>query len=419
MFALVDCNNFYASCERIFRPDLAKKPIVVLSNNDGCVIARSNEAKALKIPMGAPAFKFQKLLEKNNVHVFSSNYALYGDMSTRVMNLLGQHTPEVEIYSIDEAFLNLKGLDQHDFYHFGQHMQYSIQKSTGIPISIGIAQTKALAKVANKIAKKFVDKTRGVYVIDSEEKRVNALKWLKIEDVWGLGRQHSKRLKKYGIYNAYLFTQQNNNWVKKNFSVVELRLKRDLEGKETLSLEELKDKKNIATSRSFDEPIESFDLLYERLCTFTSIASEKLRKQNSDCNALMVYIHTNGFRKDLPQYSRNIFMKLPYPTSSSIELSKFTHNALKLIYKKNYKYKKAGIVLMDFTPHSNQQINLFENTNNKHDELMKTMDFLNQKMGTQKIKLATQNLNYTWKMKQEHLSPRYTTRIDEILKIKV
>jgi DNA polymerase V len=419
MFALVDCNNFYASCERLFRPDLRDKPLVVLSNNDGCVIARSNEAKKLKIPMGAPAFKFQKLLEKNQVHVFSSNYALYGDMSNRVMNLLAQFAPEVEIYSIDEAFLDLRGLKNPNLSNYAARIQYEIQNSTGIPISIGIAPTKALAKVANKIAKKYSDRTKGIYLIDSDKKREKALKWLPIGDVWGLGRQHTSKLKKYGISNAYEFTQQHNAWIKKNFSVVELRLKRDLEGKETLPIEEIKDKKNIATTRSFDQPIDSFDKLYERLCTFTAIAAEKLRSQMSDCNSILVFVHTNGFRKDLPQYNRNILMQLPYPTSSNIELSKFVLKALKLIYKKNYKYKKAGIVLMDFSPQNQQQLNLFENANSKHNSLMKTMDELNKRLGTQKIKLATQNLNYTWKMKQEHLSPRYTTQLEEILKIKI
>ena len=207
MFALVDCNNFYASCQRVFEPHLRNKPIVILSNNDGCVIARSNEAKALNIPMGAPAFEYKKVFEENNVFVYSSNYALYGDMSSRVMNILATYSPEIEVYSIDEAFLKFKGFELFNLQEIGIEMQRKVTKGTGIPVSIGFAPTKALAKVANKIAKKFPERTQSVYTIDSEEKRIKALKWTKIEDVWGIGRKHSKRLQAKNVFNAYQFTQ--------------------------------------------------------------------------------------------------------------------------------------------------------------------------------------------------------------------
>ena len=234
MFALVDCNNFYASCERVFRPDLNGKPVVVLSNNDGCVIARSNEAKSLKIPMGAPAFEFKEVFEKNNVQVFSSNYALYGDMSFRVMTILSKFSPEVEIYSIDEAFLQFDGFDLFSLQEIGLKIRKAVYKSTGIPVSVGFAETKALAKVANKIAKKFTDRTGGVYIINTDEKRVKALKWTKVEDVWGIGRQHTKRLEYYGVKSAFDFVLMADGWVRKNMAVVGLRLKRELEGKRTL-----------------------------------------------------------------------------------------------------------------------------------------------------------------------------------------
>jgi DNA polymerase V len=216
MFALIDCNNFYASCERVFRPDLIGKPVVVLSNNDGCVIARSNEAKAIGIPMGAPAFESEKLFKQHNVNVFSANFALYGDMSQRVMTILRDYSPEMEIYSIDEAFLKLTGFDKFDLQDYGNQIRYRVTKWTGIPISIGIAPTKALAKAANRIAKKYQEQTGNVHLINTEEKRIKALKWLPVEDVWGIGRQHTKRLKAKNINTAFDFTQLTDNWVREN-----------------------------------------------------------------------------------------------------------------------------------------------------------------------------------------------------------
>ncbi|HOQ50011.1 MAG TPA: Y-family DNA polymerase, partial [Candidatus Kapabacteria bacterium] len=230
MFALVDCNNFYASCERVFRPDLNNRPIVVLSNNDGCVIARSNEAKKLGIPMGAPAFQYEKIFKEFDVEVFSANFALYGDMSNRVMTILSDFSPEIEIYSIDESFIKFSGSSILRLNDIGLEMRQRVLKWTGIPISVGFANTKSLAKVANKIAKKFPEQTKNVYIIDNEEKRVKALKWLKIEDVWGIGRQYSKLLQKMDVHTAYDFTQLNDEWVKKRMTIIGLRLKRDLQG---------------------------------------------------------------------------------------------------------------------------------------------------------------------------------------------
>src|SRR5690606_11742911 len=359
MFALVDCNNFYASCERVFNPSLNNKPVVVLSNNDGCVIARSNEAKALGIPMGAPAFEFKNVFEEKNINVFSSNYALYGDMSSRVMNLLSEFTPEIEIYSIDEAFLKFYGFEYYNLQEIGIQMRNRVTKGTGIPISIGFAPTKALAKVANKIAKKYPEKTSSVYVIDSEEKRIKALKWLPIEDVWGIGRKHAKRLRAISINNAYQFTQLSDDWVRKNMSVVGLRLKHDLEGKPTLDFEKVAKKKMIATTRSFEGMLTNFEDVKERVSTFAVSCSEKLRRQNSQCNMLMVFLHTNGFRKDLPQYGRNIVIKTNYPTNSSFDLIKYANIGLKAIFKDNYHYKKAGVIVMGITPDNQKQYALF------------------------------------------------------------
>lgn len=419
MYALVDCNNFYASCQRVFEPHLIGKPIVVLSNNDGCVIARSNEAKALGIPMGAPAFEYKKLFEENNVFVFSSNYALYGDMSNRVMNLLRNYTPEIEIYSIDEAFLKFEGFEFFNLNEVGLQMRRTVTKGTGIPISIGFAPTKALAKVANKIAKKFPDKTNSVYTIDTEEKRVKALKWTKIEDVWGIGRKQAKRLQARNVFNAYQFTQLHDDWVRKEMSVVGLRLKHELEGKPTLDLEMPKSKKMIATTRSFEKMHSQLSDLSERVATFTASCSEKLRKQNSHCNMIMVFVHTNYHRKDLQQYSRNIVIKTDFPTNSTIELNKYAQIGLKAIFKEGYQYKKAGVIVMGLTPNNQTQLSLFNISNPRHQPLMSVIDKLNNSFGTNKIKFGNQSLGRQWKMRQEKLSPSYTTRIKDIITIEL
>ncbi len=418
MFALIDCNNFYASCERVFRPDLNGKPVVVLSNNDGCVIARSNEAKALGIPMGAAAFEFEQIFEDNNVQVFSSNYALYGDMSNRVMSLLSEFSPDMEIYSIDEAFLHFKGFDLFKFSEIGQKMRRRVTRGTGIPISVGFAPTKALAKIANKVAKKFPEKSNGVYVMDSEEKRIKALKWLPVGDVWGIGGQHSKRLKGIGVNTAYEFSQLPEQWVQKYMSIVGLRLHKELNGKSVLSLEEIKPKKNIATTRSFEVNYTKLDDLKERVSTFAVSCAEKLRKQKSCCNNLMVFIHTNGFRSDLPQYSRNILMNLPYPSNSGILLSQYATRGLEYIFKEGYHYKKAGVIIMDFVPEKNVQLNCFEVIDPKQEKVMAAMDKINHVNRKKILKLASQDLGRTWKMKQEKLSPRYTTRLSDIIIVK-
>lgn len=419
MYALVDCNNFYASCQRVFEPHLIGKPIVILSNNDGCVIARSNEAKALGIPMGAPAFEYKQIFEKNNVFVYSSNYALYGDMSSRVMNILSTYTPEIEIYSIDEAFLKFKGFEQFNLQKIGLEMQKKVTKGTGIPVSIGFAPTKALAKVANKIAKKFPERTQSVYTIDTEEKRIKALKWTKIEDVWGIGRKHTKRLQAKNIFNAYQFTQVSDDWVRKEMAVVGLRLKHELEGKPTLDLETPKNKKMIATTRSFEKALTKFEDISERVATYTASCSEKLRRQNSHCNMIMVFVLTNYFRKDQPQYSRNIVINTDFPTNSTIELNHYAQIGLKAIFKEGYHYKKAGVIVMGLTPNDQTQLSLFNTSNPKHQPLMSVVDKLNKSYGKNKIKFANQSLGRQWKMKQEKLSKSYTTRIDEILTINI
>lgn len=418
MFALIDCNNFYASCERVFNPRLNNKPVVVLSNNDGCVIARSNEAKALGIPMGAPAFEFEKDFEQKGIHVFSSNYALYGDMSSRVMNLLAEFSPDIEIYSIDEAFLKFQGFEYFNFQDIGNAMRSRVTKGTGIPISIGFAPTKALAKVANKIAKKFSERTNSVYCMDTEDKRIKALKWLPIEDVWGIGRQHANRLKALKVTNAYQFTLLSDDWVRKNMSVVGLRLKQDLEGKPTLDLEDVPTKKMIATTRSFEGMLTEHKQIEERVSTFAIKCAEKLRRQKSHCNLITVFVVTNRFRADLPQYSRSIVIKTEYPTNSSIDIIKYTQTGLKQLFREGYHYKKAGVIVTGLTPENQKQMTLFTTENPKHSPIMSIVDRLNRAYGNNKIKFGSQSLGRQWKMKQERLSPRYSTNIKEIIQVK-
>ena len=292
MYALVDCNNFYASCERVFQPQYNGKPVVILSNNDGCVISRSNEAKDVGVPMGAPEFKIRELLKEKNVKVFSSNYPLYGDLSNRVMKILEGFTPNVEIYSIDEAFLNFDGIAVSDFHAYGIQMKTRVQKWVGIPVCVGFAPTKALSKVANRIAKKFQERTQGIYVIDAEEKRIKALKWTKIEDVWGIGFRLRKKMIAHSILTAYDFTKpQHEAWIRKEMGVIGMRLKYELEGKSVLDLEPIREqKKSIATTRSFPKQIAEFDDLRERVATFASVCAEKLRKQKSCCQTIIVML---------------------------------------------------------------------------------------------------------------------------------
>lgn len=419
MFALVDCNNFYASCERVFRPDLNGKPIVVLSNNDGCVIARSNEAKVLDIPMGAAAFKYQELFEKNNVHVFSSNYALYGDMSNRVMNILRSYCDQVEVYSIDEAFLLFEGFKNFDLNTYLSEVKNQVTKCTGIPVSVGVAPTKALAKVANRIAKKFPEKTKGVYVIDSEYARIKALKWLQIGDVWGIGRQHTKRLTRINVTNAYSFTELPDEWVLKHMTVVGLRLKRELEGKQTLNLEKYAPKKGIACTRSFDKMYTGLEQLDERVSTYAVTCAEKLRNQGSVCNLIMVYVGTNFFRKDLKQYGKSISIVPPFPTNSTMVLLQMVREGLKKIYRPGYYYKRAGVMVFDLTPEDQKQLKLFSGEDPKHKAILNVIDLLNKSIGQNKVRFGCQDPQRTWKMKQERLSPRYTTRLEEIITVKV
>ena len=419
MYALVDCNNFYVSCERVFQPQLNGKPVVVLSNNDGCIISRSNEAKALGIPMGAPEFQVRDLIKQHDIRVFSSNYALYGDLSHRVMKILENYTPNVEVYSIDEAFLNFSGMTISDFNAYGAEIQHRILKWLSIPIGIGFAPTKALSKVANKIAKKFPERTNGVYVIDTEEKRIKALKWTKIEDVWGIGFRLTKKMQAKNIKTAYDFTlPHNEGFIRKEMGVVGMRLKYELEGKSVLEMEEPKAKKNIAVTRSFEKDITDFSELKERVVTFASVCSEKLRKQNSCCNAVILYLRKDKFKANGERYSFYRMQTLPFPSNTSFSISQMAISMLKDLFQEGMAYKKAGVIVTEIVPSSQRQFKLFDEENPKYQKLMEVMDAVQSKTGERKLRLASQDLKRTWKMKQNHLSNRYTTNFNELLEVK-
>ena len=414
MFGLVDCNNFYASCERVFNPSLNGKPVVVLSNNDGCVIARSNEAKSLGIKMGVPVYQIKDLVKQHDVAVFSSNYTLYGDMSGRVMSMLAELAPEIEIYSIDEAFLNLTGIK--DLQSLGTNIVRKVSRGTGIPVSIGIAPTKTLAKMANKFAKKYPAYNR-LCIIDTEEKREKALKLFEIGDVWGIGRRQAAKLEKQGVKTAYDFTQLPGSWVRKNMTVVGERTWKELRGISCIDMESAPPaKKQICTSRSFGKMIEDIDTMAEAIATHASACAKKLRQQKSYAMSLMVSIHTNNFREDLPQYWKNTIVQLPIPTSDTLEIVEYALSGLKTIFMEGYQYKKAGVIITEIT--TNAQLGLFDSIDrDKRERLMQVVDEINGKH-QHHVKLAIQGSGRDWKLKQEQLSKRYTTDINEVIIIK-
>ncbi len=418
MYALIDCNNFYVSCERLFRPDLLHRPVIVLSNNDGCAVARSNEAKALGIKMGDPYFKIQSLCRQHKVEVFSSNYTLYHDLSQRVMSLLHQQWPEVEIYSIDEAFLNLRGLPETQITDFCQKLQAMILKHTGIPTSIGIATTKTLAKIANYIAKRKLN----IPVVN-----LNLLPgWLDkipIDEVWGVGRRWSIKLQAMGIYNAADLAKANPQLIKKRFNVILQRTAYELAGYSCLPLEEVKPKQSIIASRSFGQMQNQFAPLAEALSSHVAHAWEKLRRQESVAQYLSVFIYSNGHRSDLPQYNKQIGFKFITPSDDLRQLTRCARYCLKKIYKSGIFYKKAGIILDGIIPKTARQIDLFqqipEDFENKTEKLMCLIQQINQRYGSKTLHLAAEGRQQDWAMRRQMISPHYTTRWSDLPVVKI
>lgn len=415
MFALIDCNNFYVSCERAFQPQLQNRAGVVLSNNDGCAIARSQEAKDLGVKMGAPYFKLRETHKE--VWVRSSNYALYHDMMLRVTSIIRSFFPDQEIYSIDECFCDLAGYDYLDPEQLAIELRSEILKCTGIPVCIGVARTKTLAKIANRIAKKKTD--NGVYFLNKENEET-ALKGTEIGDVWGIGKQHAKRLVAMGVINAYQFSKLPASFVQKQMTIVGLRMWRELRGESCIPMEYFREaKKGIGTSRSFGRPETDLNVMLEAVATYASIAALKLRNQNSVCGKVEVYTHTSRFIPDPDKYfSAAMDIKLPTPTSSTAELIKIAKYLLKKIFKQGYRYQKVGIMLGDIRPDDQVQQSLFDKnteTRSKMIDALKAMDRLNQLNGRDTVRIAASGYERKWTIKQNFLSRKYTTDIREVM----
>jgi DNA polymerase V len=417
MYALIDCNNFYASCERVFQPQWNGRPVVVLSNNDGCIISRSEEAKELGIGMAQPEFKIRDMLKHNGVGVFSSNYSLYGDLSERVMKIMDMFTPNVEKYSIDEAFLDFNGVAVEDYHSYGVQIKNRVMKWLSLPICVGVAPTKTLAKAANRIAKKYQDRTGGVYVMDTDEKRVKALKWLKIADVWGVGYRTARKLKAMNVITAYDFTLPHMEpWIKSQMGVIGMRIKMELEGIPAIGDGEVPEKKkSIATTRSFPKQLTDYDLLRERVSTFATVTAEKLRKQNSCCHTVIVMLVADKHSIDIPKYHYSRAVTLPFATNSALTINNAAIQLLKQLMSNTdtIKFKKAGVIVTELIPDNTKQFNLFTDEDPRHLALMKAMDKVNGKMGGRVIRLGAQ-ASKTWDMKQNMRSPRYTTDFKDL-----
>lgn len=420
MIALVDCNSFYASCEQVFRPDLQGKPVVVLSNNDGCVIAATKEAKALtQIPMFEPVFKIKQVLEANNVTCFSSNYTLYADMSQRVMETLRAFSPIVEEYSIDESFVDLSQYPENELHQIATKIKETVFKNTGIPVGVGIAKTKSLAKIANKFAKKLPE-NNGVYVVDSEEKRTQLLSITSLKDVWGIGRKHAIRISNTGAKTGLDFAKMPLPWVRKEMTVVGERLWRELNNQPCLEMTVLPDiKKGIGTAKSFGQKLTDYHLIEEATSFYVAEVADLLRQQGSAARCLEIFLQTNHFSKNEHQYFKNIFITLDTPTNNTITLTKEAIKGLKAIYKPGFRYKKVGVHLHHLIPENEVQMSLFHQEHKiENANLSKVMDAINSKYGKNKVKLATVgNREKEWALVKEHRSPRFTTQWDELLTI--
>jgi DNA polymerase V len=415
--ALVDCNNFYVSCERVFNAKLIERPVVVLSNNDGCVIARSNEAKALGIKMGTPLFQAQHLVEAYDVAVYSSNYALYGDMSHRVMGALQEFTPEVEIYSIDEAFMRLDYDETSSLRNDGLKIREKVRQWTGIPVSIGIAPTKTLAKIANHLAKKSSD-VESVLDLTGISEQAGALERTPVNEVWGVGPAYAKLLKAHGITNALKLRDADRQWVRRRMTVVGVRIVEELRGISCLSMEQCPpQKKSITCSRSFGTLVESSGQMREAIAMYVTQATEKLRRQKLAAGVITVFINTNRFGQE-PQYSNAITYELAYPTDVTDELLELAYKGLGRIFREGYRYKKAGIMLNHLVPSDQLTVRLFGNSDfERSRRLANAIDAINARHGGDTVRYGMAQSDGRWKTKINRRSSRYTTCLKEVLRV--
>jgi DNA polymerase V len=414
VFALVDCNNFYASCERVFQPKLAGQPIVVLSNNDGCVVARSNEAKALGIAMGVPEFQIRPLLRAHRVQVFSSNYTLYGDLSQRVMETLEQFSPDLEIYSIDEAFLSLTGFERRNLTDYGRAIRKTVKQWTGLPVSVGIAETKTLAKIANRIAKRTPD-TDGVFDLLACPDRDALLGRVAVVDVWGIGPSYSRLLTQQGITTALQLRQADDHWIRTHMGVVGMRLVAELRGRSCLDLEVCPaPKQGITCSRTFGRSVCTLAEMEEAMSFYVTRAAEKLRREGLAATVLTVFVMTNAFTEE-PQYRNSVTCTLPVGTDTTSALIRAAVRGLRTIYRDGYRYKKAGVMVTALVPASQVQPDLFDQQDRpKSKRLMAALDAVNDRWGAGTLQYASSGLTKTWQTQCHHRSPAYTTNWDEL-----
>ncbi|WFV19555.1 Y-family DNA polymerase [Citrobacter braakii] len=422
MFALVDVNSFYASCETAFRPDLKGRPVVVLSNNDGCVIARNAEAKRAGVKMGDPYFKQKDLFRRYGVVCFSSNYELYADMSSRVMSTLEAMSPRCEIYSIDEAFCDLTGVRNcRVLQEFGQELKDAVYQNTGLAVGVGIAQTKTLAKLANHAAKKWQRQTGGVVDLSNQDRQRKLMAALPVDEVWGVGRRISKKMEAMGIKTVLDLADTDIRFIRKHFNVVLERTVRELRGEPCLELEEFAPvKQEIVCSRSFGERITDYDSMRQAICSYASRAAEKLRGEHQYCRFISTFVKTSPFALNEPYYGNSASVKLLTPTQDSRDIIAAATRSLDAIWKDGHRYQKAGVMLGDFFSQGIAQLNLFDDNAPRRgsEKLMEVLDHLNAKEGKGALYFAGQGIQQQWAMKREMLSPRYTTRYEDLLQVK-
>lgn len=419
MYALADCNNFFVSCERVFRPDLEGKAVVVLSNNDGCAVSRSNEAKKLGIKMGQPLFEFRELVDSGLVTVFSSNFYLYGDMSKRVQATLSRFSPSLEVYSIDESFINLTGLENTDLDKWAKHVSFECRRCTGIPVSVGVAPTKTLAKIASKLCKQY-PKTMGGCYMHRPEDIEKVLKRFPVEDIWGIGRRYAKRFRNYfGINTASDFVSMGESWVGTEMGISGIRTWKELQGIPCIDFEDTPaDRKQIMVSRSFSRDMYGLQEISEQVSLFCSIAVDKLRRQRSCCSSATVFAVSNRFRENAGQYTGSRLVSFFVPTDSLMEINSSLMRALRDLFRQGIGYKRAGVILQDIVSADAVQPCIFDDVDReKHDRLMKALDTINRRNGKNAIGVASRSLDGI-KMHREHLSPSYTTELDDMIVVK-
>lgn len=412
---LADANNFYVSCQRVFDPSLNGKPVIVMSDNDGCAIARSNEVKKLGIKMGTPVFEIKDLIQRHGIVLFSSQFSLYGSMSKRVMQILAQFVPETEVYSIDECFLNFRGMDV-NLKKYGEEMIESVTRGTGIPVSLGIAPTKCLAKVANKFAKKYAG-YKGVCIIDTDEKRIKALQKTAIGDVWGIGRRYEKRLRGMGVHTAYDFACLPREWVRQEMTVTGEHMWRELNGEKSIEMKLASPpKKQILSSKSFGKDIYDLPAIEEAASEFAMVCGRKLREQESCAATVGVFLFSNPHKKHLGEHNASFEIELPVATDSSLELVKYARIICRALYKPGFPFKKAGVFINRIISRKTVQQNLFYPLDlEKHNRLMAVIDTLGERYGRTAVQTAAQGTKREWRLNRQRLSPLYTTNIKDII----